>query len=90
VIAGMLIAQNANQAAAAQQFDCAMKSFITVEEFHADPPSAPANVRVDVTIAELLINGAVADVIEVVGKKLREQFPTTEMTKDENDRRSLT
>ena len=89
VIAGMLIAQNADQPAAAQQLDGAMESFAAIEQFHSGATAHAPDVRVDVAIAELLINGAVADVTDVVGKKLREQFPIAQMTKNKNDRRSL-
>src|SRR6266851_8971861 len=82
----MLIAQDANRPAAAQQFDRAMKSFAAIEQLHAGPAANFPHVRVNEAISELLINGAVADVTDQPRQDLREQFPIAQMTEHKDDR----
>ena len=85
----MLVAQNADRPAAAQQFDGAMESFAAVKQFHSGASSHTADVRIDVAVTELLINRAVSNITDVVGEKLREQFPVAQMTENEHHRSAI-
>ena len=62
----MLVAENADNASAAEQFDGAMKSFAAIEKFDSGAGARATNMCVDVAVAELLVNGAGANVIEIV------------------------
>ncbi len=82
----MLIAQDPDRAAAAEQLDRFMETFVAIEKFDAGAPTQRANVFVDVTIFQRLINGAVAHVTDGGGEHLRLQFPVSDVAQDKNYR----
>ena len=85
MITCMLITQDADGAAAAKQCDGLLETFFAIEHFDADAAAQTADVFIDKTVAQFLINRAVSDVADKPRENLGKQFPVAEMTQDEHD-----
>ena len=85
MIAGVLVAQTPDQSAGAQQFNRPVETFRAIVQFHVESSSRPADMRVDVTVSESLINRPDARVIDEMHKDLREEFPVTDVTEEQDD-----
>ena len=56
----MLVGQDTNTTAGAEQIDYRLKSLLAIEQFQASLATCPTHMRVNKTIAKLLINTGVA------------------------------
>src|SRR5207245_362417 len=81
----MLITQNSNRAATAQQLDCFMKTFVAIEKFNASTSTQYAHVFVDVTILQRLIDRAVPHVTDRHGKTQGLQLPIPDVAQNKDD-----
>ena len=86
MITGVLIAQDADHAAAAEEPDRCLKTFAPVEELDAKASALLPDEAIEMAVAEFLINGAQTDMIEIVRHNLGEQFPVAEMTERDHHR----
>jgi hypothetical protein len=84
----MLIAQNAEPAAAAQELSRLSESFAALKQLHACAATLPAHVFVDALVAETLVYGAHLGVSEERREQVRDRFPIREMT-EHNDCRPI-
>ena len=60
MVARVLIAQNPDHPAAAEEPDCLLEAFAPVEELDAKASSLLPNELIEVAVAQFLINGAQA------------------------------
>ena len=72
LIARVLVAQNADHAAATQQLDRFLKTFFAIEHFDAGAAAQFSHMFIDQAIAEFLIDRAIAGVVDERRKNLRE------------------
>src|SRR5213078_4823391 len=86
VIASMLVAQDSDHAAAAQEPNRFLKTFAPIEELHAKTGALLPNESIEMPVAEFLINRAQAGAAEIVRHDLRKQFPVAEVTERDHDR----
>jgi hypothetical protein len=82
----MLVGQNTDAAAGAQQIDHRLKSLLAIEQFQASLAACPTHMRVNEAIAKFLIDTRIPHVADEFGHQLREQFPNSEMTQNEHYR----
>ena len=82
----MLVGQNTNTAAGAQQIDYRLKSLLAIEQFQASLATCPTHMRVNEPIAKFLINTRIPHVADEFRHQLREQFPDSKMTQNEYHR----
>ena len=59
-----------------------MESFAAIEKLDAGASALSANVFIDKTVPELLIDGRESDVIDVVREELRKHFPVADVTQE--------
>src|SRR5581483_102587 len=81
----MLVGQNTNAAAGAKQIDHRLKSLLAIEQFQTGLATCSAHVRINETIAKLLIDARIAHEADEFWHQLREHFPCSEMTQNEDD-----
>ena len=81
----MLIAQNANRAPGAQEVHDRLKSFLAIKELQTVPAPNSPEMRINVTIAELLIDARVPNVSNEFRWYVREEFPSSKMTQNEHN-----
>jgi hypothetical protein len=86
LIAGVLIAQNSDRAAIAQQLERFLKTFSAVEHFDPGPSTQFSHMFVNEAVAKSLIDCAVSDVADKSWQDLRAEFPVAEMTQDQHNR----
>ena len=84
MIASMLIRQNADAAAGAEQIDDWLESGLAIEQFQARLAARPPNMLVNVRIAKFLINARVSYKPDKVRHQLRKQFPCSQMAQHEH------
>ena len=70
VVAGVLVAENPDHAAAAQEPDRFGKSFAPIEKFDPKTGALSPDESIEITIAEFLINRAEAGVAKMMGGKI--------------------
>ena len=85
MITGMLIAQNADRAAAAKEFDGFLETVFAIEHFNAGTAAQTAHVFIDKAVPQFLVNRAVSDVTDKPWQNLGKQFPVAEMAQDKHD-----
>ena len=85
VIAGVLVAQNSDRTAAAQQFTRAIEPVLTIEHLYFGARATLANIGVDPAVAQLLVNRRVPHVSEVFRQEQRKQFPVPHVAEREDD-----
>ena len=86
MIPGVLIAQNADHPAAAEQTNRLGEASTTIEQFHAETRALAPNEFVDAAIAQFLEDGSEPDEAEMMRQNLREQFPIPEMAQRQHHR----
>lgn len=85
MIAGVLIGEDADDAAGAKELDGLAEALLTVEELDAGAAAFLADMGVDGAVPERLVNGAERDVTEVFREDLREEFPIAEVAQGYHD-----
>ena len=86
VVASMLVAQNADPAARAQQFDHWLESVFAIKKLQTGTATCAAHMGVDEAIAKLLIYARISNITHKLWHQLRKQFPSGEMTQNEDHR----
>src|SRR5437667_10639573 len=84
MVASMLIRQNADAAAGAEQIDDWLESGLAIEQFQARLAARPPHMLVNVRIAKFLINARVSYKPAKVGPQLRKQFQCSQMAQHDH------
>ena len=72
MVAGVLIAQNADRTAVAKQFDRFFETFSSIKHFDSGPSAHATHVFIDKPITELLVNGTISNVADEFWQDVRE------------------
>src|SRR5207249_10635095 len=86
VIASMLIRQNADASAGAQQLDHRLKSVVAIEQFQSRLTAGPPHMLVNETVAQPLVYTRISNKPNEFRHQLREHFPRSEVTQNEHHR----
>ena len=80
MVAGMLITQDSDYPAAAEESYCFLKAFASVKKLNAKTGALLPDKSIQIGVSELLIDRTHSGVCEILWQYLRKQFPVTEMT----------
>src|SRR5436190_14984283 len=87
VVASMLVAQNADPAARAQQFDHWLESVFAIKKLQTGTATCAAHMGVDEAIAKLLIYARISNITHKLWHQLRKQFQSTKRLKKKTHRK---